>query len=108
MSKTISIQFSIKKFSVQMRGALAVFCADQNLMNAVVPLINFETEAILWDEMFEMPFGPNHMAAIEIAYGIATDKLRPNINFLDATLNMDAGLQAGILRGFALRWGLKS
>jgi len=77
-------------------------------MNAVVPLINFETETILWNEIFEMPFSPAHMAAVEIAYGLATDRVRSNVDFLSATLNMEANLQAGVLRGMALRWGLKS
>ncbi len=95
-----------RKHSVQMRAVLLILNADPHLMNSVWPFLNLETETILWDEIFKIPFGSGHRGAISWAFSAWTDELRPRANCFDGALSMTPNLKAAVLQALALRWGL--
>ncbi len=97
----------VQKISTQMRAVLTVLCADQHLMDATMPFVDFYRDSIKWDEIYNLPLNPTHKAAVDIAFGIWTDEQKAETNFFGPILNMETDLQTAVLRGLALRWGLK-
>lgn len=96
-----------RKLSTQMRAVLLIFGADDHLMKAVSPFINLDTETIHWDQIFKIPFGAGHCAAVTWAYGVWTDGPRTRTNCFDAALSMTPNLQVAVLQALALRWGIQ-
>ncbi len=107
MSFAMSIQESQsqRKHSVQMRAVLVIFGADPYLMKSVEPFVAFDTETINWDGIFKLSLSPAIKGACIWAYSCWTDNQRPRANYFEMALNMDANLQAAILKALALRWG---
>ena len=98
----------VQKISNQMRAVLTVLSSDQHLMDATMPFVDFYRETIKWDEIYNLPLSPSHRAAVDIVFALWTDEQKPNSNFFEAILNMEADLRIGVLRGLAIRWGLKA
>ena len=98
----------VQKISNQMRAVLTVLSSDQSLMDATMPFADFYRESMKWDEIYSLPLSPSHKDAVDIAYGFWTNEQKPNTDLFASILNMDAELRAGIIRGFVIRWGLKS
>ena len=97
---------SEQKYSQQMQAVLLILNADQNLMNAVSPFINFKTETIYWAKILALPLGSGHRGAIRWAYGVWTDEM-PKGNCFDGALNMSPFLKIAVLEALCLRWGLR-
>jgi len=106
MSLAIAPLASNQKLSQQMCAVLILLSADASLMKSVESFINLNTETINWDEIFKIPFGSGHRAAISWAYGVWTDEMRPSANLFDGSLSMSQALQVATLQALAKRWGL--
>jgi hypothetical protein len=89
-----------------MRAVLLVLDADPYLKQMVEPHIDFNNESIFWPQIFKIPFGSGHRAAVTFIYCIWTDELRPKSNPFGSALSMNANLQRACLQALALRWGL--
>ena len=106
MSSAIAPSPKTQKLSQQMCAVLILLSADSSLMKSVESFINLNTETINWDEIFKIPFGSGHRAAISWAYGVWTDEMRPSANLFDGALSMSPALQVATLQALAKRWGL--
>jgi hypothetical protein len=96
-----------RRASVQMLAVLTVFSSDAHLMAQVRPFIDLDLESISWKEIFKIPLGSDYQGAIGFAYGLWTDRVQEKTNPFDAALSLSPRIQAALLQGLALRWGLK-
>jgi hypothetical protein len=95
-----------KKYTSQMRAALAILSADSALYSIVEPMIDLKNNFIDWDKIFDLELGVSHRAACLWAFGLCVEDGMVKGDVLNAALSMDSNLQSAVIRALRLRWGL--
>ena len=99
---------SPRRYSTELRAVLRIIEADEFLRCWVLPFIDCDNESIDWDGIFAMPLGSGHRAALVMAFGIWTDRLREGSNPFEMAFSLGHDLQRAVLAALAIRWGVFS
>ncbi len=101
-----TIQVPVGKLSPQMCAVLRIVTAEQFLSDAVFRYINIQNDSIDWEPIFSLDLGTGFRAAIDIAYAVWTDRLKPGSQLFEDSLSMSPELQRACLKAIGIRWGL--
>ena len=106
MSSQQTIQVPVGKLSPQMCAVLRIITAEQVLSDAVFRYIDIQNDRIEWEPIFSLDLGTGFRAAIQFAYAVWTDQLKPGNQLFEDSLNMSPELQRACLKAVGIRWGL--
>ena len=96
-----------RKISIEMRGALLIFNADEHLMAQVAPFLDIEGDSIKWSVILNLALGAGHKAAILWAYAVWTDNQPERGECFEMAHSMSPHLKIAVLEALCLRWGLR-
>ena len=104
MSTQQTISVPVGKLSPQMCAVLRIFTTEQFLSDAVFRFVNIQSDSIDWEPIFSLDLGAGYRAAIQFAYAVWTDQLKPNSQLFEDALSMSPELQKSCLKAFGIRW----
>lgn len=106
MSSQQTIEIPVGKLSPQMCAVLRIITAEQLLSDAVFRFINIQDDSIDWDAIFSLDLGASYLAAIQFAYAVWTDRLKPDSHLFEDALSMSPELRRACLKAIGIRWGI--
>ena len=106
MSSQQTIQIPVGKLSSQMCAVLRIITAESNLSDAAFRFINIHDDSIDWESIFALDLDPGGRAAVQIAYAVWTDQLKPGCNLFEDALNMTPDQKRACLKALGMRWNL--
>ena len=102
--QTISIP--VGKISKKMCALLRIITTEQAISDAVFRYIDLKEEAVDWESVFALDLEPGCQTAIEFAYAVWTDQLRPGSPIFEKALAMSPELKKACLQALKIRWGV--
>lgn len=89
-----------------MCAVLRIITADQVLSDAAFRHVNILADSIDWEPVLRLDLGPGHNAAIQFAYAIWSNQIRPNCQLFEEALSMSPELKRACARALSIRWNL--
>ena len=106
MSTQQTIQIPVGKLSSQMCAVLRIVTTDVELSDAVFGFVDIHNDSVDWDPIFALELNTGHRAAMQFAYAVWTDRLKPGCNPFEDALNMTPDLKRACLKAIGMRWNL--